>query len=520
MMFILKGEEMKKLTLPIIFILGIFICMLDTTIMNVSLPNISIHLKSGLDSLSWALNIYLILFASLTIPLTRFAELYGIHKWFLIGVSLFAIGSLTSACASGLHILLVGRAIQSIGAAFVFPLSMTLGINLVDVSSRTKMIAILGITQGLAAALGPTIGGIVTQFLGWRWIFLINVPITIVIIILGIANLTFDKETNTKQSMDGLGAVLSLVFLFSLSLGMIQGRNWGWLSWPTVLCFIISLGGFMLFLVTEKTSKNPMIPLQLFANPSFSLSAVIIILSNLFLVATTVILPSYFTNIENFDSLHASLLIAPISIAIFIFSPISGFMRQNISSKWLLTAGFLIMVLGYFWLSNGALRHQNDTIVAGIAVGMGYGIITGSILIISAGHFTGRLLTASQSVTSVLRQVGAMLAVAIFITGLYSNLNTARAHSISHAQQSIKSLNISEKNQDNILKTMSMKMTQTVFLPTDTAHLPKTLSTYILETEQYTKNQLTKAFEKLYLLSIPFLLLGALISLFLKNKYL
>lgn len=242
---------MKKLALPIIFILGIFICMLDTTIMNVSLPNISIHLKSGLDSLSWALNIYLILFASLTIPLTRFAELYGIHKWFLIGVSLFAIGSLTSACASGLHILLIGRAIQSIGAAFVFPLSMTLGINLVDVSSRTKMIAILGITQGLAAALGPTIGGIVTQFLGWRWIFLINVPITIVIIILGIAKLTFDKETNAKQSMDGLGAVLSLVFLFSLSLGMIQGRNWGWLSWPTVLCFIISLGGFILFLITE-----------------------------------------------------------------------------------------------------------------------------------------------------------------------------------------------------------------------------------------------------------------------------
>lgn len=263
-----------------------------------------------------------------------------------------------------------------------------------------------------------------------------------------------------------------------------------------------------------------MIPLQLFANPSFSLSAVIIILSNLFLVATTVILPSYFTNIENFDSLHASLLIAPISISIFIFSPISGFMRQNISSKWLLAAGFLIMVLGYFWLSNGALRHQNDTIVAGIAVGMGYGMITGYILIISAGHFTGRLLTASQSVTSVLRQVGAMLAVAIFITGLYSNLNTAREHSISHAQQSIKSLNISEKNQDNILKTINMKMTQTVFLPTDTSHLPKTLSTYILETEQYAKNQLTKAFEKLYLLSIPFLLLGVLISLFLKNKYL
>jgi MFS family permease len=145
--------------------------MLDTTIMNVSLPTISNALHVGLDNMSWALNVYLILFAALTIPLTRLAEVYGIQKGFLLGVILFGIGSIVSAAAPALNILLIGRAIQSIGAAIVFPLAMTLAIGLVNDDHRTGMIGILGITQGIAGALGPTIGGIVTQFLGWRWIF-------------------------------------------------------------------------------------------------------------------------------------------------------------------------------------------------------------------------------------------------------------------------------------------------------------------------------------------------------------
>ena len=236
---------MKKIILTILFVLGIFICMLDTTIMNVSLPNIGEHLNIGLDSLSWALNVYLVLFAALTIPLTRLAEIFGIHKGFLLGVLLFGTGSILSALANGLDFLLVGRAVQSVGAALVFPLSMTLGINLVAVEKRTGMIAILGITQGIAAALGPTIGGIVTQFIGWRWIFLINVPLTVIMLIIGLFALKLRNEKQTKQTLDLWGSFLSMVFLSSLSLGMMQGRSWGWTSYLTITCFAVSLLGFI-----------------------------------------------------------------------------------------------------------------------------------------------------------------------------------------------------------------------------------------------------------------------------------
>lgn len=509
---------MRRMILTILFILGIFICMLDTTILNVSLPNIAEHLDVGLDSLSWALNVYLILFASLTIPLTRIAEMFGIHKFFLIGVFLFGVGSTLSALSTELSMLLVGRAIQSVGASIVFPLSMTLGIGLVNVEKRTGMIAILGITQGLAAALGPTIGGVVTQFMGWRWIFWINVPLTIIMVLIGITNLTMRNEVKHKQSMDILGTILIMITLATLSLGMMQGRVWTWTSLATVLCFLISVVSFSLFVWIEHRSKNPMVPLQLFFDRNFSVSCGVIIFSNLFLVAVTVILPSYFTNIAGFDSLHSSFLISPISLAIFIVSPISGFAQARISAKWLLLIGFMFMASGYIWLAFGALMSQTLTVLSGFAIGMGYGLITGPILIIAAGNLEGKLLTASQSVTSVLRQVGSMLAVAIFVTGLYSNLSVAKKASKTDAYNQIMKLHLPATEQENVMNKINTNLNATNFVKTNINDVPSTLKYSIQNIEHNTTTQLRKSFENLYLASLPFLLLSAIIGLFLKSK--
>jgi len=509
---------MKTKYLTTLFVLGIFICMLDTTIMNVSLPNISEHLHVGLDELSWALNVYLILFAALTIPLTRLAEVLGSHRWFLIGVALFGTGSVISACAFGLNVLLVGRAIQSIGAALVFPLSMTLGISLVPVSRRTGMIAILGITQGISAALGPTVGGVVTQFLGWRWIFLINVPLTVIMIVLGLANLKIKNEVQHRQPLDVLGAVFSIVFLSTLSLGMMQGRVWGWYSWLTISCFAISVITFICFLVTERRSSNPMVPLELFNNRTFTIASLIIVLSNLFLAATTVILPNYFINIQGYDDLRASLLIAPISFAIFVVSPISGFARDHIRSSWLLMMGFAFMAAGFAWLAYGALAYQWSAMVAGLIVGIGYGLITGPILVIAAGSFQDKLLTASQSVTGVLRQVGTMLSVAIFVTGLYVNLDVARKQSADYAYQKIEKTQMPEPQKKVVIQKIDKNMNKSQFEPTNTKKLPEALANSVSDIEQHVVVGLRHGFEKLYIFSLPFILLGVVVSAFLKDK--
>lgn len=509
---------MKNKTLTVLFVLGIFICMLDTTIMNVSLPAIGTDLTVGLDSLSWALNVYIILFAALTIPLTRFAEIFGIHKGFLIGVGLFGFGSLASASANDLSLLLIGRALQSVGAALVFPLAMTLGIGLAPVAKRTGMIAILGMTQGIAAALGPVVGGIVTQFLGWQWIFLINIPLTILMMIFGVMNLELQHETVQKQSLDINGAILGIIFLTAFSLGMMQGRLWGWHSWLTIGCFMISIFGFLLFLFVEQKSANPMVPLLLFRDRTFAMVAVLIVLSNVFLVATTVILPHYFVNIAGYSALNSSWLVAPISLAIFVMAPISGFAREKISSKWLLFGGFISIFSGYVLFATGVLTSQIYSIVAGLIIGAGYGLVTGPLLVMAAGSFEGRLLTASQSMSGVLRQVGTMLAVAIFITGLYSNLTYAKDQSKVYAINHIKQLEIPVNQQTKMIERVEDNTSSIAFKRTNTDGLPKQVATTIQKDETYAANSLRQAFEKLYLWALPVVMIGAILSLFLKEK--
>lgn len=181
--------------------IGIFLCMLDTTVMNVALPAIQSSLAVHLDKLSWALNIYTILFATLTIPLSKLAERWGINKTYIVGLLIFISGSMISAVAQNLLSLTIGRAGQSIGAVIVFPLSLTIGISSVDLAARKGVIAVLGITQGLASALGPTICGCVTQFWSWRWIFIINIPLSLFSLLICFLGLTLN-ETKQKEPLD------------------------------------------------------------------------------------------------------------------------------------------------------------------------------------------------------------------------------------------------------------------------------------------------------------------------------
>lgn len=326
---------------------------------------------------------------------------------------------------------------------------MTIGINVVNINTRKIVIAALGITQGLAAALGPTIGGILTQFMGWHSIFSINIPFIIFALIICLFTLNFSEE-KVKEENDYLGSLLGIILLSSLSLILTQGRNWGWHSHIIILlCFIFILT-FVLFLITEYYAKSPMIPLTLFKNREFTGSAIAIVLSNLFLVAVTVILPTYFTHIQHRSELEAALLITPITGMIFIMSPISAILLKKLGSRSIIFFGFLLMSLSYYLFTHINMDNLVMVIFTCTILGTGYGVITGPITVLAASDFEGYLLTASQSVAGVLRQVGVSLAVAIFLTGLYGNLATAKHNSINYINNQVSTLNVPKKQKEKI----------------------------------------------------------------------
>lgn len=431
--------------------IGIFLCMLDTTVMNVALPAIQSSLNTQLNSLSWALNIYTILFASLTISLGKIAEHFGINKTYIIGLIIFICGSTISASAHNLNILISGRALQSIGAVLVFPLSMTIGISIVDISTRKKVIAILGITQGLAAALGPTIGGCLTQFLSWRWIFIINIPLSIISVIICLFNLEL-HETKQNVPIDFIGSLLSMIMLFSLTLGLVQGRTWGWHSLIIVTLFIASSISLILFIVCEQKSVYPMMPLELFKNREFTGSAITIVLSNLFLVAVTIVLPTYFVKIQGKTELTAALLITPITGMIFIFSPLAAIIVDKLGARMVIATGFVLITISFILFATINMQNSMLVIITCLILGTGYGIIAGPITVLAASDFKGSLLNASQSVAGVLRQIGISLAIAIYVTGLYGNLVTAKNNSTHYIKEEVATLNIPKSKKNVVIQ--------------------------------------------------------------------
>ncbi|MRG90112.1 MFS transporter [Limosilactobacillus reuteri] len=549
-------KRKNKFLIIIAMCISIFLCMLDTTVMNIALPAIQNELHVTLTNLSWALNIYTILFASLTIPLSKLAEKLGMSFLYIIGLIMFLIGSSISGISPNLAILILGRGIQSLGAALLFPLSMTIGINIVTIKTRKKVIAALGITQGLAAALGPSIGGILTQFMGWHSIFSVNIPFTILSLIICLSTLNF-HEPKSNEGNDYLGSFLGIILLSSLTLILTQGRSWGWKSPAINLLFFIFILTFILFLVTEHYAKAPMIPLILFKNREFTGSAISIILSNLFLVAVTVILPTYFTHIQHRTELEAALLITPITGMIFIMSPLSAILLDKLGSRAIILSGFLLMSISYYLFTHIDMDNITLVIFTCIILGTGYGIIAGPITVLAASNFEGYLLTASQSVAGVLRQVGVSLAVAIFLTGLYGNLSTAKHNSINYINQQVNSLNVPKhqknKIRDNSIKSLNNNLnSQTpskhfsrkliketidkeyakqitslpsepskiqereIYLRTETNvklvfhKLNNSINTTIKKIKDYANRQYSNAFINLYRVSLPFLIFSCL----------
>jgi EmrB/QacA subfamily drug resistance transporter len=447
-------NQLKKRQIGILLamVIGIFLCMLDTTIMNIALPVMQTGLRTDLNTLQWALNVYTITFASLTIPLGRVGDQLGKNKIYLLGLILFLIGSLVSALSTYVGILIVGRGIQSIGAAIVFPSSMTIGIGAFGLSRRNMAVLILGLTQGLAAALGPTIGGIMTQLFGWRGIFFINIPIVVISIILCVTLLPLKHEKTIHTNLDVTGMFLLIIALFSLVLALIKGSDWNWSNWRVIGLFITFGISMVLFIRNESKINNPMIQLDLFKYRHFVGSVLITVFSGIFFVGILVLMPSFFTKVEGYTELQAALMITPASIMVFIFSPISGLLLKKIGSRLLISLGVITMALGYVGLStiNPAIYWQ--LVISCMLVGMGYGIVIGPITVLSAGNFTGELLTASQSVVGVFRQIGTVLAVTIFVSIFSTNLRVAKKQVWHSAEQQVQQLSVAQSIKKETLK--------------------------------------------------------------------
>lgn len=444
--------------LPVL-LLGNLLCMMDTSIMTIILPQLQSAFNESLSNLSWALNIYTIIFAVLIIPFGRLAERIGRNKFVFGSLIIFGIGSLLSGLAPNLNWMLAARAIQSIGAAGIIPTSMVIGLENSNQVNRNKVVAALAGIQGLAVALGPTIGGIVTQFWGWRWVFLINLPLVLLDLVLFLWVFPLKNESTSKTSIDWLGAGLSMTILFCLSLALIQGNKWGWQSSVIISLLISSVLLLIIFLVWEKSQKNPMIDLSLFKSRNFNGAGLALILCNYFLGGMAVLIPTFLTKIQGESELKAALLITPYSLAVMISVIMTSLAVKKINNQLIISCGLLTIALSYYLFAHlNVAANYRQLIIADIVLGTGYGLVAATANILAVADFHGSKLTTSQSVANVLRQIGMVLAIAIFTAILTSNVQSAKQKTATYAVQQTQSLNFSTSQQAKLKFTIRKKL--------------------------------------------------------------
>lgn len=415
----------KQRVIVIAMCLGVFLTLIDTTIMNIALSNIQKDLNTNLTSMNWALNIYSLIFAAFAIPLGRFAGRIGLYRSYILGSLIFLLGSLITGFAGNITVLVSGRIVLAVGAAVILPLSMAIAYSTADtVEKRSPIVAMVAMTQGLAGAIGPSIGGAFTQYLTWRWAFFVNIPVVMLIMGMCFYTLKFKSEPKNNQKNDIIGSILCSVSLFTLTLSLIEGNAWQWTSPAIVSLFIVSSVSLITFIIYEGKISHSMIPMELFKSRQFNGAALTMVISTVYFVGVFIIIPTYFIKILNREELFASFLLMIVSLTLSVFSPLASKLVIKVGARLTIFSGFILMTAAYGTFAMLEADNMWTIYIACALLGAGYGLLLGPVQVLGASDFSGEMLTASQSVLFVFRQIGLVLAFAIFLSIFNSNIES------------------------------------------------------------------------------------------------
>src|SRR5258707_5283079 len=298
--------------------------LLDTTIVNVALPAIGHDLGGGLAGLQWVINAYILVFASLLLGAGVLAEQFGAKRMFLSGLVTFGLISLLSAFVPSLYLLVVLRALLAIGGAFLTPASMALIThNYPEPKQRARATGIWASITVIGMAAGPLVGGLLVDTVGWRWIFLINIPIALISLAL-CARLVSETPLRPHQSFDIGGQLTSILAVATLTYALIEGSQLGWAS-PLILgAFAASLVLGVAFVLIEARSAAPMLPLRLFQNATISSLMYFGLVINFVLAGMLFLLSLYFQQVRGYSAFVSGLAFLPLGIPMILNATLTG----------------------------------------------------------------------------------------------------------------------------------------------------------------------------------------------------
>ena len=393
---------------------ALFMIMLDNTIVNVALPTIGRGLAIGTSELEWVVNAYTLTFAVLMLSGGRVADLYGRRLVFQLGLALFTASSLACGLATTSGELIAARSFQGAGGALMMPATLSIISAAFPREERGTAIGIWAGVSGSALAIGPLLGGLLTEHVGWNWIFFVNVPIGVVALAASFVLIAESRGGGESRALDAAGLVTSAAGLLSLTYALIEANRYGWSSARILGLFAAAVVLLALFVLVESRGDEPMLDLGYFGRRTFTGANIAALLVSLAMFGIFFFVSLYMQNILGWSPVHTGVVFLPMTALIVVAAPIAGRVTDAIGARWPITAGMVLLAAALLMFSRlglhaGFLDMLPGMLVGGAGMGMAMGPMTAAVLTTVSEDEAG---VASGVITSA-RQVGGTLGIAV-----------------------------------------------------------------------------------------------------------
>jgi EmrB/QacA subfamily drug resistance transporter len=408
---------------------GMFLSALDQTIVGTSMRTIADDLK-GLDAQAWVTTAYLITSTIATPIYGKLSDLFGRRPLFIIAIVIFLVGSVAAGFSTSMYELAGFRALQGLGAGGLMALPLAIMGDILAPRERAKYQGYFLAVFGISSVIGPLIGGLLsgTDWIlfvtGWRWVFLINLPIGIVALTIVLRFLHI-PHTRHSVRIDWWGALTVVIALVPLLLVAEQGRTWGWGSAGAIACYVVGALGIAAFIVSEKLmGDDALIPLKLFKHPTFRMATILGVLVGFGMFGGMMTIPLYLQLVNGATPTESGFLMLPMILGLMISSITSG---QIISRtgvyKWFPRIGTLFLASGFFLMTFATADKPVWFIMIGmLLVGLGLGQLMQTLTIASQNSVGPRDIGVATSSSTFFRQIGGTLGVAILFSVLYTRI--------------------------------------------------------------------------------------------------
>jgi EmrB/QacA subfamily drug resistance transporter len=391
---------------------GIFMLLLDITVVNVALPNIQKDLHTSFTDLQWVVDAYALLLATCMLNAGTLGDWLGRKRVFIAGVGLFTAASALCGSATSPLFLNLARGLQGVGGAIMFAVSLAILSQEFHGRERGTAFGIWGATIGAAVAIGPLVGGALTQWAGWRWIFFVNLPIGVACVAGALAYLHESRDEH-HRGFDALGFGLFTSGLFCLVLALLRGEAWGWGSGRTVGLFAAAAVLLTIFVFSQLRQEEPMFEMRLFRKPAFAGAQIVAFTISSAMFSQFLYLTLYLQDRLRLSPIETGLRFLPLSLLSFVAAPLAGRLSARLPVRFLLGTGMSLVGVSLLLMHGVTASSRWTTLLAGFIVGgIGIGMVNPPLASTAVSVVEPRRAGMASGINNTFRQVGIATGVA------------------------------------------------------------------------------------------------------------